>query len=84
MNPFFEADIKGDKKEIELITQIPGSPLYYYDYNNGAYVIAIINESFEFQYFDKKALNFLINMVDKAKQIKKNLIKPSKKMILFN
>ena len=84
MNPFFEADIKGDKKEIELITQIPGSPLYYCDYNNGAYVIAIINESFEFQYFDKKALNFLINMVDKAKQIKKNLIKPSKKMILFN
>ena len=78
LNPFFEADIKGDKKEIELIAQIPGSPLYYNDWNNGAYVIAIINESFEFQYFDKKDLNFLINMVDKAKQNKKKFNKAIK------
>ena len=34
-NPFFDADIKGEKEEVELITQSPGSPLYYLDYNNG-------------------------------------------------
>ena len=50
INPFFDADIKGEKKDIELITQSPRSPLYYNDYNNGTYVIAIITESFEFQY----------------------------------
>ena len=51
------------------------SPLYYKDYNNGAYVIAIINECFEFLYFDCKIMTFLMNMVNKAKQIRKKFNK---------
>ena len=74
-NPFFDADIKGEKEEVELITQSPGSPLYYKDYNSGAYVIAIITENFEFQYFDRKTMKFLIKMINKANQIKKKLNK---------
>ena len=75
MNPFFNANIKGEKNNIKLITQSPGSPLYYRDYNNGAYVIAIITENFEFQYFDRKTMKFLIKMINKANQIKKKLNK---------
>ena len=74
-NPFFDADIEGEKEEVELISQSPGSPLYYNDYNNGAYVIAIINECFEFLYFDCKIMTFLMNMVNKAKQIRKKFNK---------
>ena len=69
-NPFLDASKNGEEKNIELIKQSPGSPLYYRDYNNGAYVIAIITESFEFQYFDKKTMTFLLNMLNKAKQTK--------------
>ena len=75
MNPFLDAFKKGEEKDIELIKQSPGSPLYYKDYNNGAYVIAIINESFEFQYIDKKALVFLANMVNKGKLLRKKVNK---------
>ena len=74
-NPFFDADIEGEKEEIELISQSPGSPLYYKDYNNGAYVIAIINENFEFQYFDSNAMKFLIKMVNKGKLLRKKINK---------
>ena len=74
-NPFFDADIKGEKEEVELITQSPGSPLYYKDYNSGAYVIAIITENFEFQYFDGKTMNFLFKMINKAKQIRNKINK---------
>ena len=52
-NPFVEISKKGKGKNFEIIQQSPGSPLCYKDYNNGPYVIAIINENFEFQYFDK-------------------------------
>ena len=75
MNPFFEVDIKGEKKDIELITQSPGSPLYYNDYNSGAYVIAIITENFEFQYFDRNTMIFLFQMINKVKQIRIKLNK---------
>jgi len=74
-NPFFDVDIKGEKEDVELIIQSPGSPLYYNNYNNGVYVIAIINECFEFQYFDSKTMTFLLNMVNKAKQIRKQIKK---------
>ena len=69
-NPFLEAYKKGEKNGIELIKQTPGSPLYYKDYNNGAYVIAIISENFEFQYFDRKTMIFLLKMINKSKQIR--------------
>ena len=74
-NPFLDASKNGEEKVIELIKQSPGSPLYYRDYNNGAYVIAIINESFEFQYIDKKTIVFLANMVNKGKLLRKKINK---------
>jgi len=71
MNSFLEASKKKEEKEIELIKQSPGSPLYYRDFYNGAYVIAIINESFEFQYFDKETIIFLANIINKGKLLRK-------------
>ena len=75
INPFLDAVNKGTDEEKELIKQSPGSPLYYKDYNSGAYVIAIINESYEFQYFDKKTMIFLANMVNKGKLLRKKVNK---------
>ena len=75
INPFLDASKKGEEKDIKLIKQSPGSPLYYRDYNNGAYVIAIINENFEFQYIDKKTMVFLANMVNKGKLLRKKVNK---------
>ena len=64
-NPFLDESKKWD----EIIKQSPGSPIYYRDYNNNAYVIAIFNEFFEFQYFDKNAISFLIEIINKARQL---------------
>ena len=75
INPFLDASKKGEEKDIKLIKQSPGSPLFYRDYNNGAYVIAIINENFEFQYIDKKTMVFLANMVNKGKLLRKKVNK---------
>ena len=70
VNLFFEAYKYNNEKHIKLITQSPGSPLYYQDYNFGAYVIGIITEKLEFLYFDNKIMNFLLNMVKKSKSIR--------------
>ena len=59
-NPFKELEISQKK---DLIKSCPGSPLYYKDYNSEAYTIAIINEFFEFQYFDRDDLLFLNDML---------------------
>ena len=53
-NPFLDANKKGEPADQELIKHSPGSPIYYKDYNSGAYVIAIINDSYEFQFFDNE------------------------------
>ena len=58
VNPFLDASKIGEEKDIELIKQCPGSPLFYREFNNGVYAIAIINESYEFQYFDRNAMIF--------------------------
>ena len=75
VNPFSDAYNKGTEDEKELIIHSPGSPLYYKDYNSGAYVIAIINESYEFQYFDRKTMLFLCDMVNKGKLLRKKVNK---------
>ena len=54
-----------------IVKRCPGSPCYYKDFNGGAYVIAIINEFLEFQYFDRDDMFFLANMVDKGRLLKK-------------
>ena len=72
-NPFLDAYKKGDKKDIELICQSPGSPIYHKNSIDSAYAIAIITENFEFQYFDNNSMEFLINMIYKGKQFRKKL-----------
>ena len=68
-NPFLKASQKGDK----IIKQSPGSPIYYKDFSNGVYAIAIINEFFEFQYFDKNTMRFLVDMVNKGRQFREKI-----------
>ena len=63
-NPFL---IEYNMNEYDLIKQSPGSPLYYRDSDFGAYVIAIINDVYEFQFFDKQTMIFLSDMVYKGK-----------------
>ena len=69
VNPFSQ------KADDDLVKQSPGSPLYYNDYNNGAYAIAILNDSFEFQYFERNTMVFLANMVNKGKLLRKKVNK---------
>ena len=74
-NPFFELYKKEEKKDVELINQSPGSPLFYKDCNSCIYSIAIINENYEIQYFDRETMIFLINMVNKGKLLRKKIYK---------
>ena len=67
-NPFKEAY---NSNKNQIVKKAIGSPCYYKYYNNGAYVIAIINEFFEFQYFDKNDMIFLNDMVYNAYIIRK-------------
>ena len=78
-NPFIDTSKMKTEENHEKIDKIvnrcPGSPLYYKDYNSGGYVIAIINESFEFQYLDKAAMIFLSDMVNQGKLLRKKIHK---------
>ena len=71
VNLFLKAHKGENDEEKNLIKCSPGSPLYYRDYNYGAYVIAILNENFKFQYFDKSTIKFLADGVFKGKMLKK-------------
>jgi hypothetical protein len=68
-----ETENKSDIKA--LLSKCPGSPLYYKDYNSGAYVVAIINENLEFQYLDLKTMSFLIDKVNQGKLLRKKIHK---------
>ena len=67
-NPFQKLETD-EEKAISL--SVPGSPLYYKDYNSGGYVIAIVNEILEFQFFDHETMLFLTNSVNKGKLLRK-------------
>ena len=69
-NPF--KDLSDEEKLIA--EKVPGSPIYYKDYNGGGYAVAIVNEIYEFQYFDDKAMIFLADMVNKGKFLSKQKI----------
>ena len=73
-NPFTANKDKDEKNE-KIVSRCPGSPLYYKDYNSGGYVIAVINESYEFQYLDKEAMKFLYDMVNQGKLLRKKIHK---------
>ena len=70
-NPFLKVHKGESVEEKNLIKCSRGSPLYYKDYNYGAYVIAILNENLEFQYFDKPTMKFLSDGIYKGKLLKK-------------
>ena len=61
-----------DKKKV--IERCPGSPCYYKDFNSGAYVIAIINEFYEFQYFNKNDMRFLCKMVNLGRLLRNKFV----------
>ena len=71
-NPFKESKNSGTNK---IIKKANGSPCYYKDNKYGVYVIAIINQFFEFQYFDENNMIFLNNMVNKGKLLGKFIYK---------
>ena len=73
INPFTQK--LDDANIANLIKQSPGSPIYYNDYNNGAYAIAIITDTDEFQYYDRKTMVFLANMVNQGKLLRKKVNK---------
>ena len=66
-NPFKEVKNTDSK---EIFKKCFGSPCYYKDSKNGAYAIAIINEFFEFQFFEENDMLFLNDMVYKGKLLK--------------
>lgn len=67
-NPFKESN---DSNINKIIKKAIGSPCYYKDNKNGVYALAIINEFFEFQYFDENNMIFLNDMVYKGSLIRK-------------
>ena len=71
-NPFRNVETEEEK---EIIKKVPGSPIYYKDFNSGGYVVAIINEELEFQYLDRDTMIFLINMVNQGKLLRKKIHK---------
>ena len=64
-NPFKEYDKNKDKAKVDkILKHCPGTPIYYRDYCNGASIVAVINQFYDIQYFNKK--NFLYDMIKKA------------------
>ena len=67
-NPFRKLDTDEEK---QIAEHVPGSPIYYKDYNSGGYVVAIVSENYEFQYFEHETMVFLSNMVNQGKLLRK-------------
>jgi Ran GTPase-activating protein (RanGAP) involved in mRNA processing and transport len=62
-------------KEKALLKQCKGGPVYYKDYNGGAYVIGILNRDYKIYSFTKENMIFLVNMVNKGKLLRKKIHK---------
>jgi len=72
VNPILTLVQKGNENgELALNKKDPVSLLYYNGNNNGVYVIVIVDESFEFQYFERKNMIFVANMVNQEKLLQK-------------
>ncbi len=71
-NPFRKLKNEDENKDEKSLAKcVPGSPIYYKDFNSGGYVVAIVNEFLEFQFFDKDTMIFLATMVNKGKLLRK-------------
>ena len=66
---------KESKEEVEIVKMCPGNPIYYKDYNSGAYLVAIINEYLEFQYIGENSFKFLNDMLIKGRLLRKKFHK---------
>lgn len=73
-NTFEELKDKTDDNGIDY-NRIKGSPIYYKDFNGGSFVIAIINDTLNFQCFDKETMMFLCEMTNKGKLLRKKVHK---------
>ena len=74
-NPFKKLEDSDDPEESNIAKKCLGSPIYYKDYNSGAYVVAIINENLDFKFFDRESMLFLSNMVNQGKLLRKKIHK---------
>ncbi len=72
-NPFRKfIDSTNLNNEDKLIAEkVPGSLIYYQDSKGGGYAVGIVNEIYEFQYFDEDAMKFLANMVNQGRLLRK-------------
>lgn len=73
-NTFEELLDKTDDNGIDY-NRLKGSPIYYKDFNGGSFVIAIINDTLNFQYFNKETMIFLCQMTNKGKLLRKKVHK---------
>jgi len=69
-NPFKDPE---NHQKKEIVKRYPGSPIFYREYSGGAYIIWIIKEFLEFQYFDKDDLLFLNDMINQGYYLRKKI-----------
>ena len=72
-NPFLNTYNTGTENDRELIKKSPGSPIYYIDYFGGASIFGLIDEKYEFQLIDKKAIQFLSSEVRLTNRTKEGI-----------
>ena len=58
-NPFLKAYNSEEVKDKELISKSQGSPIYYFDFSDSYYVIGMINQNYDIEYFNKEIFEFL-------------------------
>ena len=68
-------DDEEKRKEKDLLKHCKGGPVYYKDYNGGAYVIGILNRDYKINPFTRENMIFLVNMVNKGKLLRKKVHK---------
>lgn len=72
----FDEDL--DEEDRIKLKKCLGGPVYYKDYDQGAFVVGILDlkqeeegNSYSLTFFDNKCLNFLVDCVNKAKLLRK-------------
>ena len=72
----FDEDL--DEEDRIKLQKCLGGPVYYKDYDQGAFVVGILDlkqeeegNSYSLTFFDNKCLNFLVDCVNKAKLLRK-------------
>ena len=76
----FDEDL--EVEEQKKLKKCLGGPVYYKDYDQGAFVVGILDlkqeedgDTYSLTFFDNKCLNFLVDCVNKAKLLRKKIIK---------